>query len=228
LNSDSGGTVSWAAAWTLGTAQQPAAVLDFVNNQYFDGTSDAAPMNTLVQNATRDASGLICNAGNINVIGNFLTGIKNAGGATVVMEVGGGNNTTFYGLLSMTSGGPDAIIYDSGSGNMIAYNGTVVAGPGGVDFIKTQSFATGYNNAGSIGVSSGGQVTTSAKNFSTITAAQLGSYSGAQFWPGRIRSVAVYTGRLSNTYLKNMSWSANGTCRSTDRRIAISNVTQPL
>lgn len=206
----SGSVVNWVDAWTLGTGQKPSAVLDFANARYYDGANNNAVLSTLVQNATVDAGGLITNAGNINLIGSFLTAMKNAGGATVVAEISGGNNTAAYGILSMSSGGPDSIMIANGpnnGGTMDSYNGTSIPGPvTGVDFTKLATFAASYDNAGAINDATAGVIATAAKNFSAITAAQLGSYAGASLWPGRIRSIPIYTGALAANYLKNMSW----------------------
>jgi len=202
----SASVADWTLVWTLGTSQRPAAILDFVNNQYYDGVSNAAPMSSLVQNATRDAGGLICNAGNINVINAFLTAMKNAGGATVALEVSGGNLSGNYGLLSMSSGGPDSAFIANSAGSMDAFNGTSCPGPALPDYTKNGTYSSAWNNAGNISISTLGLIASFAKNFSAVTAAQLGSYNGGSLWPGRIRTVAIYTGQLSNQYLKNISW----------------------
>jgi hypothetical protein len=208
ISAASGGMppLAWVNDWILATAQKPSATLDFVNGKYYDGVGNTT-LAALAQNATVDANGLICNAGNINVLGAFLTAMKNAGGATVVAEISGGNNSGSYGILSMSSGGPDSAMIVNGSNtSMDAFPNSSSPGPTGVDFTKLGSFATAWNNAGSLAVAGIGKVVSYAKNFSAVTTAQFGSYNGGSLWPGRIRSIAIYTGKLSDQYLKNMAW----------------------
>jgi hypothetical protein len=194
--------------WTLDTGAAALAVLDWENDRYWDGSSLLASMTTLCQNGTRDSNGLITNAGNINVIGAALTALQTAGGATSFVEVSGGNSGN-YGILCMSSGGPDGIfIADVGGPNtMDSFNGTSMVGPvNQLDFSVQARYANAYNNSGLITNATQNVIANYAKNFSTITAAQYGSYAGGAIWPGRIRKLGIFSGKLADKYLKNYTW----------------------
>lgn len=205
---NTGGVNDWVASfWTFDDGTKPAAVLDFVNNRYYDGSNLNTAIGSLVQNTTLDAGGLICNVGNINLIGSFLTALENAGGATVAIEISGGNNSAAYGVLSMSSGAPDSLFIANGpSTRMDAYNGGSIPGATvPVDFTKTAFFSVSYDNAGHVTTCDIGVVNITSNNFSTITAAQLGSYNGGFLWPGRIRTCAIYLTALA-TGIKSFTW----------------------
>jgi hypothetical protein len=187
-------------------------VLEFANGRYFDGTTNSTVLSTLVANSptVTPGVGMVCDGTNFATLSALLDGIKTAGGATIVVEADGGDNSTATGLMGFTSGNPDSPFIANGSGTtatMNCWNGTNMAGPVAVDVSKRYPYAAAWNNTGIIKSATLANVATNSQNFTNpITGAVLGSWNGGFAWGGHIRSIAVYPVVVSDGYLAQMSW----------------------
>jgi hypothetical protein len=204
---------NWVDYWKLG-ATQPSIVLDFTNNRYYDGISNAATLASMVQNTgTVDNTGLqFTGANNVNCIGAFLTALQQAA-VTVGVEVSNAAQGLAQGILAFGSGNPDApiLLDDSSAGYFNSWNGTGLTSnyQDSVAINTTARCASSWNNVSrSIIYDNTGNVNTAGATFTQpVTSAKLGNY-GANALPytGKIKNLAVYPVKASADLMNALSW----------------------
>jgi hypothetical protein len=204
-----GGTLTnWVDDWKIGGTVTPSIVLDFVNNRYYDGSSNSAALSSMVQNASLNANGLICNnPANNACIGPLLTALK-LSAASICVETINGTNATIGGIVSFGQGDPDFPLLQNSANNVRTNaNGSFVDSTAVTTFWNQISRAASNWNATDRRISflNFGAVTTAAGAFTPVTSAVLGSWNGVDPFGGQIRRLAIYPTKVSDLQLKGLS-----------------------
>jgi len=178
----------------------PAAVLDFANGLYWDGTLTTTDPSSMVGGSPTitAGSGLLCNSSSITGIGNLLTAAQGSAYNFQVATYGGTNGSTLgiiqdnavNMILGENAGGGFMSFRHSDSSNLPISTST--------DFTKgawgSLSNASGIRRISSVGVgnsAAGGTAAADANSYASPMSLILGSWNGANEFGGFIAQLAV-------------------------------------
>ncbi len=191
---------------------EPAIVLDFVGDQYYDGSSNAAVLTDLVSGtAIRDSDGLSLDQTDIAGTGALQTALESPE-RTVIFEITGGTDGEFMAVLSRDT--ISELIITNGR-ELQSYTPdtlvTSVAGyepylPSKINFLAAATNALGRCLAM-------GQAPPASDSSSVPSSggSQIGYFPPSDYvHGGKLRRMIVYTQRLSDNRIRSVNWPAPG------------------
>lgn len=188
-----------AASYQLPNGQMPSFVMDFVNNQYFDGVTSATLSSLVGGSPSVSASGLHLNSATLTAIGAALTAMKQPA-QTIVAVTNGGSAGTTAGIVSF---GADAPLFKVNSNVLRSFIGSTSLDTLNLAVWTAQNWmATSLNGSGRQICQNLGNVVSDAKVATTTSAVQLGSYAGASLFGGFMQVLVGYPSSVSPAYLK--------------------------
>lgn len=195
----------WYTQYALPDGTLPSVAMDFVNAQFYDGSSGDATLASMVGgNPTIDAGGMLCNSTNISAIGALLDALKSTT-KTIAAVVSGGTQNALGGLVSFEN---DAPLFKMNTNKLRNFNGassTSLDTGNTVNWTNYVWTATGVDASGRDLCMNTRGVVSDSSALATVTTVQMGSYQGGLTFGGRMRLLLVYPQRVAAATLVKLT-----------------------
>ena len=198
----------WVSDFNLPDGTPPSVVLDFVNGRYFDGSSNAAALSSLVSGGpTIDANGMLCNSTSILGIGALLTAVQ-APALTIRAETYGGAQyaASALAIVGMQSPNNLALIADNTNNKLLTWNGSGLYCAPELHWPEAVFSVTAWDASGRDVVANAIAAAFDSGVMTTATFVTLGSAWGASAFGGYLRTLAIYPVRAPRSLLRRIAW----------------------